>query len=117
MFHGWRFDPDGDQAAADSTRSSTSIGTCRSVNPRTARRLVTASYTSMIAHFLLANAAQPLGRGSAANDGKPRDEMPTVSGHRRDIWPLRTKGINRDHPRFVHLTVTLLARAPERPCS
>src|SRR5215813_3650707 len=49
MFHGWMFDPDGDQAAAVSTRSSTSFGTCRSVNPRTARRLVTASYTSMIA--------------------------------------------------------------------
>src|SRR6266478_5906873 len=53
MFHGWMFDPDGDQAAADSTRSSTSFGTCRSVNPRTARRLVTASYTSMFAHLLL----------------------------------------------------------------
>jgi hypothetical protein len=37
------FDPDGDQAAADSTRSSTSLGTGWSVNPRTARRLVTAS--------------------------------------------------------------------------
>src|SRR5262245_48582785 len=47
MFHGWRFDPDGAHAAADSTRSSTSTETGRSVNPRTARRLVTASYTSM----------------------------------------------------------------------
>src|ERR1700758_1030164 len=45
------FDPDGDHAAADSTRSSTSRGTGRSVNPRTARRLVTASYTSMIAYL------------------------------------------------------------------
>src|SRR6516164_8095329 len=52
MFHGWMFDPDGDQAAADSTRSSTSLDTGSSVNPRTARRLVTASYTSMIAHLL-----------------------------------------------------------------
>jgi len=43
------FDPDGDQAAADSTRSSTTLDTGSSVNPRTARRLVTASYTSMIA--------------------------------------------------------------------
>src|SRR5215475_8305056 len=49
MFHGWRFDPDGDHLAADSTRSSTSLGTGSSVNPRTARRLVTASYTSIIA--------------------------------------------------------------------
>src|SRR5262249_221939 len=45
------FDPDGDQAAADSTRSSTSLDTGWSVNPRTARRLVTASYTSMIAYL------------------------------------------------------------------
>src|SRR6266436_5649155 len=43
------FDPDGDQAAADSTRSSTSLDTGWSLNPRTARRLVTASYTSIIA--------------------------------------------------------------------
>src|ERR1700747_1230474 len=50
MFHGWMFDPDGDQAAADSTRSSTSLDTGSSVNPRTARRLLTASYTPMIAH-------------------------------------------------------------------
>src|SRR5580692_7551564 len=39
---------DGDQAAADSTRSSTSLDTGSSLNPRTARRLVTASYTSMM---------------------------------------------------------------------
>src|SRR5215813_9258535 len=51
MFHGWMFDPDGDQAAADSTRSSTSLDTGSSVNPRTARRLVTASYTSIIAYL------------------------------------------------------------------
>jgi hypothetical protein len=37
----------------------------RSVNLRTARRLMTASYTSMIAHLLLAKAPQRLGRGSA----------------------------------------------------
>src|ERR1700745_3246760 len=43
------FDPDAAHAAADSTRSSTSLDTGSSVNPRTARRLVTASYTSMIA--------------------------------------------------------------------
>ena len=48
------FDPDGDQAAADSTRSSTSLSTGSSLNPRTARRLVTASYTSMIASMALA---------------------------------------------------------------
>src|SRR5215469_955392 len=51
MFHGWMFDPDGDQAAADSTRSSTTLDTGASVNPRTARRLVTASYTSIIAYL------------------------------------------------------------------
>src|SRR6516164_2172655 len=51
MFHGWMFDPDGDQAAADSTRSSTSLDTGSSLNPRTARRLVTASYTSMLAYL------------------------------------------------------------------
>jgi hypothetical protein len=49
VFHGWMFDPDGDQAAADRTRSSISFGTGSSLNPRTARRLLTASYTSMIA--------------------------------------------------------------------
>src|SRR5262244_2022891 len=51
MFHGWIFDPDGDQAAADSTRSSNSLETGSSLNPRTARRLVTASYTSIIAYL------------------------------------------------------------------
>jgi hypothetical protein len=51
MFHGWTFDPDGDQAAADSTRSNTILDTGSSVNPRTARRLVTASYTSIIAYL------------------------------------------------------------------
>ena len=35
--------PDGDHLAADNTRSNTSLGTGWSVNPRTARRLVTAS--------------------------------------------------------------------------
>src|SRR5262245_22456726 len=40
-----------DQGAADGTRSSTSFGTGRSVNPHTARRLMTASYTSMIAQL------------------------------------------------------------------
>src|SRR5262245_28626597 len=49
MFHGWMFDPDGDQAAADSTRSSTSLDTGASLNARTDRRLWTASYTSIIA--------------------------------------------------------------------
>src|SRR5690348_6026771 len=51
MFHGWMFDPDGDQTAAESTRSSTTLDTGSLVNPRTARRLVTASYTSMIAYL------------------------------------------------------------------
>jgi hypothetical protein len=43
MFHGWMFDPDGDLAAADSTRSITSRETGWSVKPRTARRVATAS--------------------------------------------------------------------------
>jgi hypothetical protein len=47
MVHGWMFDPDGAHAAADRTRSNTSTGTGRSVNPRTERRVRTASYTSM----------------------------------------------------------------------
>src|SRR5215468_2933475 len=51
MFHGWMFDPDGDHAAADSTRSSTSLDTGASLNARTDRRLVTASYTSMTAYL------------------------------------------------------------------
>src|SRR5262249_254741 len=42
------FDPDGAQAAADSTRHSASLGTGRSVNARTARRLLTPSSTSTI---------------------------------------------------------------------
>src|SRR5215470_9583516 len=71
MFHGWMFDPDGDQAAAVSTRSNTSFGTGRSVNPRTARRLVTASYTSMIAHLLLPNTSQRVERGSAPTTTSP----------------------------------------------
>jgi hypothetical protein len=43
MCHGWMFDPDGAHAAADTTRPSTSTGTGRSVNPRTARLVLTAS--------------------------------------------------------------------------
>src|SRR6516162_393210 len=66
MFHGWMFDPDGDQAAADSTRSSTSLDTGSSVNPRTARRLVTASYTSMIA-YLPPAIAMPVMKHSGTN--------------------------------------------------
>src|ERR1700758_2789971 len=55
MFHGWMFEPDGDQAAADSTRSSTTLDTGSSVNPRTARRLGTASYNSIIASYTAMN--------------------------------------------------------------
>src|SRR5688500_18582629 len=43
------FDPDGAHAATDRTRSITSLETGWLVNPRTARRLVTASLMSMIA--------------------------------------------------------------------
>src|SRR5215470_10805892 len=66
MFHGWMFDPDGDRAAADSTRSSTTLDTGSSVNPRTARRLVTASYTSMIASLPPA-IAMPVMKHSGTN--------------------------------------------------
>ena len=60
------FDPDGDQAAADSTRASTSLDTGSSLNPRTARRLVTASYTSMIA-YLPPAIAMPVMKHSGTN--------------------------------------------------
>src|SRR5262249_47028391 len=60
------FDPDGDQAAADSTRSSTTLDTGSSGNPRTARRLVTASYTSMIA-YLPPTIAMPIIKHSGTN--------------------------------------------------
>jgi len=51
------FDPDGAQAAADSTRSSTDLDTGSSVN---ARRLLTASYTSIITHLYVLIAYHPL---------------------------------------------------------
>ena len=70
MFHGWMFDPDGDQAAADSTRSSTSLDTGSSVNPRTARRLVTASYTSMIAYLPLIGFFSSSSRSADAELGR-----------------------------------------------
>jgi hypothetical protein len=54
------FDPDGAQAAADSTRSSTDLDTGSSVNARTARRLLTASYTSIITHLYVLIAYHPL---------------------------------------------------------
>ena len=66
MFRGWMFDPDGDQTAADSTRSSTTLDTGSSVNPRTARRLVTASYMSMIA-YLPPAIAMPVMKHSGTN--------------------------------------------------
>src|SRR5215475_5425345 len=66
MFHGWMFDPDGDQAAADSTRSSTSLDTGSPLNARTDRRLVTASYTSMIASLSPA-IAMPVMKHSGTN--------------------------------------------------
>ena len=46
-----------DQAAADSTRSSTALDTGSSLNPRTDRRLVTASYTSIMGISSLSFAA------------------------------------------------------------
>ena len=47
LFHGWRFPLDGARVAAASTRSSTALGTGSPLNARTARRVSTASYTSM----------------------------------------------------------------------
>src|SRR6516164_8399753 len=71
------FDPDGDQAAADSTRSSTSLDTGSSLNPRTDRRLVTASYTSMIAS-LPPTIAMPIMKHSA--DAAKHDAIISVTG-------------------------------------
>src|SRR5262245_54689452 len=76
MFHGCRFDPDGAHAAADSTRSSTSIKTGRSVNPRTARRLVIASYTSMTAS---ADNTHHIFDGPNAPDSLVRDDDLTIA--------------------------------------
>src|SRR6187200_120464 len=101
MFHGWRFDPDGDQAAAESTRSSTSFGTCRSVNPRTARRLVTASYTSMIAHLLLANAPQRLGRGIPRQRRQASRRDAPGFRHRRNISTLGRKVLTEITPALL----------------
>src|SRR4029077_13609753 len=89
-------DPDGDQAAADSTRSRTSLDTGWSLNPRTARRLLTASYTSMITSPPLAIA--PFKRISVSN---PKGQAPNER-HRRRLphgirkgttgeWPLATR--------------------------
>src|SRR5215468_9301172 len=84
------FDPDGAQAAVDSTRSSTSRDTGSFLNPRTARRLVTASYTSMIAYLMpwpSKRSVVPLGRDKtkdAAGDCHPADGRERqVSGHHR----------------------------------
>src|SRR5262249_9626563 len=82
MCHGWMFDPDGDLAAADSTRSSTSLGTGWSVNPRTARRLVTASYTSMIA-YLLSVAFLTVSFNTISFDIIPRPARRVMAGARR----------------------------------
>src|SRR5215471_174337 len=71
------FDPDGDQAAADSTRSSTSLDTGSSLNPRTDRRLVTASYTSMIAS-LPPTIAMPIMKHSAG--AAKHDAIISVTG-------------------------------------
>src|SRR5215831_14596985 len=77
------FDPDGDQAAADSTRSSTSLDTGSSLNPRTARRLVTASYTSIIASYRWPSVAHPH----------------PASGSVRPVGRYKTKGVAGDrHP-------------------
>src|SRR5215831_15513134 len=93
MFHGWRFDPDGDQAAADSTRSSTSLDTGSSVKPRTARRLVTASYTSMIAYLPPAIRSAPAYSGSALTQqvvSNPRLPVPNERRRRRPPHGRRT---------------------------
>src|SRR5262245_34003383 len=101
MFHGWMFDPDGDQAAADSTRSSTSLDTGASLNARTDRRLVTASYTSMIASLSPA-IAMPVMRHSRAN-------ATSLGAHRWDMARHRA-GPKWGHPREG--TCALLAILP-----
>src|SRR5215469_4080574 len=100
------FDPDGDQPAADSTRSSTSLDTGSSLNPRTARRLVTASYTSMIASLppairfvqtrssisALTQQAVSTPRGPAPNERRrhrpPHGRQTGTTGE----WPPATRG-------------------------
>src|ERR1700745_1460476 len=77
MFHGWMFDPDGDQTAADSTRSSTTLDTGSEVNPRTARRLVTASYASMIA-YLPPAIAMPVMKHRGPEGSPARPNRPEV---------------------------------------
>src|SRR5215475_15271353 len=98
MFHGWMFDPDGDQAAADSTRSKTSLDTGWFLNPRTARRLVTASYTSMIASLqsslsFVQTHAVSTARGPVPNEKRrhrpPHDRRTGMT----DEWPPATRGL------------------------
>src|SRR6516164_4013959 len=79
MFHGCMFDPDGDQAAADTTRSSTTLDTGLSVNPRTARRLVTASYTSMIAYL------PPAIRVDARSRGRRQHFLAALAKNRHEL--------------------------------
>src|SRR5260370_11505854 len=95
MFHGWMFEPDGDQAAADSTRSSTSLDTGWALNPRTARRLLTASYTSMIT-------SPPLAIGSVQTHSRsvlPRSRYPTkdvaIDCHMAHGWERHVSGHQR----------------------
>src|SRR5262245_25254550 len=98
MFHGWVFDPDGDQAAADSTRSKTSLDTGWSLNPRTARRLLTASYTSMIASLTSAIRFVQTRPVSAPMGPAPNERRRRRLPHGRQTgttgeWPPATRGL------------------------
>src|SRR5262249_39068740 len=123
MFQGWRFDPEGDQAAADSTRSSTSLDTGSSVNPRTARRLVTASYTSMIAYLSPRVAGT---RGPARNRlggegvALPPGGLPCPLGNNwPDSWASPRVASGRHQQRHDHAAARATAPgmpARETPC-
>jgi hypothetical protein len=108
------FDPDGDQAAADSTRSSTTLDTGSSLNPRTARRLVTASYTSMIAYLppkhsgtnatSLVFISNPLdGVGNARGRGQVRIGELAADYYDDAGFSLRIGQISDGFPYYIHL--------------
>ena len=114
MFHGWMFDPDGDQAAADSTRSSTTLDTGLSVNPRTARRLVTASYTSMIA-YLPPAIAVPVMKHCGPEGSPVRPNRPEVDPELQHTRPNTTAV--RERNRIVDERLTILgAHTKREPC-
>src|SRR6478672_7072389 len=117
MFHGWMFDPDGDQAAADSTRSSTSLDTGSSLNPRTARRLVTASYTStMIAsltagHPFRSNAMRSVSFGPNPTSGQYSQ---TAGYPTKDVAGYRHMADGRERQVSGHQRLAVLRQLPQK---